>query len=83
MSILQKVFGLINDYANGGVGLSHLKNLIESKRIRWVFPDITIQDCEFSHTAMTGLLVTMTNNLVIDRNVFADIGNVTLKSHDL
>ena len=79
MSILQKVFGLINDYANGGVGFSHLKNLIESKRITWVFPDITIQDCEFSHTAMTGLLASMTSNLVIDRNVFTDIGNMNFK----
>ena len=76
MSMSQKVLGLINDYANGGV--SHLKNLIESKRITWVFPDITIQDCEFSHTAMTGLLASMTSNLVIDRNVFTDIGNVNL-----
>ena len=78
MSILQKVLVLINDYANRGV--SHLKNLIESKRITLVFPDITIQDCEFSHTAMTGLLVTMTSNLMIDRNVFTDIGNVILKA---
>ena len=56
-----------------------LKNLIKSKRVTLTFPDTTIQDCEFSHTAMTGLLVTMTSNLMVDRNVFTDIGNVIFK----
>ena len=37
--------------------------------------DIRITNCEFSHTAMTGLFVSHVSNLVADRNVFTDIGN--------
>ena len=38
--------------------------------------DIRITNCEFSHTAMTGLFVSHVSNLVADRNVFTDIGNL-------
>ena len=37
--------------------------------------DIRITNCEFSHTAMTGLFVSHVSNVVADRNVFTDIGN--------
>ena len=37
--------------------------------------DIRITNCEFSHTAMTGLFLSHVSNLVADRNVFTDIGN--------
>ena len=37
--------------------------------------DIRITNCEFSHTAMTGLFVSHVSNAVADRNVFTDIGN--------
>ena len=32
-------------------------------------------DCEFTHTAMTGLFVSMASNALVDRNVFTDIGD--------
>ena len=37
--------------------------------------DIRITNCEFSHTAMTGLFLSHVSNAVADRNVFTDIGN--------
>ena len=40
--------------------------------------DIRITNCEFSHTAMTGLFVSHVSNLVADRNVFTDIGELLL-----
>ena len=40
--------------------------------------DIRITNCEFSHTAMTGLFVSHVSNLVADRNVFTDIGKLLL-----
>ena len=36
--------------------------------------DVTVRDCEISHTAMTGLLVSMSSEVMIERNVFTDIG---------
>ena len=32
-------------------------------------------DCEFTHTAMTGLFISMASNALVDRNVFTDIGD--------
>ena len=40
------------------------------------FSDIRITNCEFSHTAMTGLFLSHVSNVVADRNVFTDIGNL-------
>ena len=40
--------------------------------------DIRITNCEFSHTAMTGLFVSHVSNLLADRYVFTDIGNLVL-----
>ena len=37
-----------------------------------------IRDCEFSHTAMTGLLISDSSEVVVERNVFKDIGIITL-----
>ena len=42
--------------------------------------DIRITNCEFSHTAMTGLFVSHVSNLVADRNVFTDIGELLSNS---
>ena len=36
---------------------------------------MSIVDCEFTHTAMTGLFVSMASNALVDRNVFTDIGD--------
>ena len=35
---------------------------------------VTVTDCEFSHTAMTGLLVASSSNVLVSQNVFTDIG---------
>merc|ERR1719192_321110 len=35
---------------------------------------VSIVDCEFTHTAMTGLFVSMASNALVDRDVFTDIG---------
>ena len=37
-------------------------------------PAITVMNSEFSHTAMTGLFVASSSNVMIERNVFTDIG---------
>ena len=36
--------------------------------------DVTVTNCEISHTAMTGLLVSHSSEVMIERNVFTDIG---------
>ena len=36
--------------------------------------DIEIKNCAFAHTAMTGVIVTSSSNVVMERNVFSDIG---------
>ena len=36
--------------------------------------DITVSNCEFSHTGMTGLFATQSNRVSITNNVFFDIG---------
>ena len=33
-----------------------------------------MSNCEISHTAMTGLLVSKSSEVMIERNVFTDIG---------
>ena len=35
---------------------------------------MTVSNCEISHTAMTGLLVSQSSEVMIERNVFTDIG---------
>ena len=37
-------------------------------------PAITVMNSEFSHTAMTGLFVASSSDVMIERNVFTDIG---------
>ena len=51
----------------GGDDLSSLVNVS-------ALLDVTVRDCEISHTAMTGLLVSMSSEVMIERNVFTDIG---------
>ena len=36
--------------------------------------DVQIVNCEISHTAMTGLFVSMSSEVTVERNVFTDIG---------
>ena len=36
--------------------------------------DITIVDCAVSHTEMMGLFISGVNNILVERNVFTDIG---------
>ena len=36
--------------------------------------DVVVTNCEISHTAMTGLLVSQSSEVMIERNVFTDIG---------
>ena len=36
---------------------------------------MSIVDCEFTHTAMTGLFISMASYALVDRNVFTDIGD--------
>ena len=39
--------------------------------------DMTMVDCAISHTEMTGLIIFTGNNILLDRNVFTDIGEET------
>ena len=46
--------------------------------------DVNIINCEFTHTGMMGLFVSVSSNVLIDRNVFTDIGKkFKVQSHSL
>ena len=47
--------------------------------------DVNIINCEFTHTGMMGLFVSHSSNVLIDRNVFTDIGKKfkLIQSHSL
>ena len=36
--------------------------------------ELRISDCEFSHTEMSGLFISGGSNVIVERNVFTDIG---------
>ena len=55
-------------------GLDDHMNFFNSALLVIGGTDITIVDCAFSHTEMTGLFISGVSNLLVERNVFTDIG---------
>ena len=59
------------------VALNSNGNNVEDKYI--IFPssicsDVQFTNCKFSHTAMTGLFVSQSSNVLVERSVFTDTG---------
>ena len=55
-------------------GLDDQMNFINSAMYVISSSHITIVDCAFSHTEMSGLFLSGGSNILVDRNVFTDIG---------
>ena len=58
-------------------GLDDHMNFFNSALLVMGGNDITIVDCAVSHTEMTGLFMSGVSNLLVESNVFTDIGTDT------
>ena len=58
-------------------GLDDHMNFFNSALLVTGGNDITIVDCAVSHTEMTGLFISGVSNLLVESNVFTDIGTDT------
>ena len=63
------------DWSNTALDIRGSEGGAEYRNISsFIFPDISIVNCQVSQTAMTGIIVYHSSNVLIDRNVLTDIG---------